>query len=453
MKADTQTLASRLGTFVSGLHDLPDALRERVVTCLIYNAGISYGMNARPTWVGAADMAIEIYGAPGAGGALLLCDGRKTSPAGAAFANAVVFGAMGRADTIGTMHASNVMFSAVLALAEVRSIGPVDFFAALVAGYEVAARLDRAFGEEAAKKGFRSTALFGGVAAAAACARLIRLDPERATSAIGLAASAAGGTVQPFSDGSEEPRYQPGHAALLGLHCAIAAERGARGGRRALDGALGLVPAATGRAVRDGEADFDLGSRWLIDEVTFKPFPVCQFAQSAVFAGVALHAKWQREPIEALEIRLHPRAAGYAGLDFTGPFSTVVEVMMSAGFAVVHGLTSGRYPTMADVARLGRDDDIAAVLERTRVVADPDVTLLSTKVEMTLQDGRKILHDQSMSESDYIFGRQEVLAMVAGTLAGLPEPEAEQRRFDQFVGAVEADPMSSIFRLFRPPAV
>ncbi|MDX8356405.1 MmgE/PrpD family protein [Sphingopyxis terrae] len=452
MKADVETLASKLGGFVAGLHMVPDALVERAATCLMYNVGISYGMNARATWVGAADMAVEIYGAAGEGGALLLCDGRKTSLAGAAFANAVVFGAMGRADTIGTIHASNAMLSAVLALADVRSIGAEDFFPALIAGYEVAARLDLAFGEDATRKGFRSTALFGGLAAAAACARLLRLDAEQATSAIALAASAAGGTVQPFADGSEEPRYQPGHAASLGLHSAIAAEHGAQGGRRALDGALGLVPAATGRPVRDGEADFDLGAKWLIDEVTFKPFPVCYYAQTSVYAGVALHAKWQGEPVEALEIHLNPRAASYAGLDFTGPFNTFVEVMMSAGFAVVHGLITGRHVTMPDVATFGRDKDMSAILARTRVVPDPGVTLLSAKIVMTLQDGRQVVHDQSMTEADYIFGRPDVMTMVAGTLAGLEEPEIEQRRFDRFVGDVDRDPVSAIYQLFRPAA-
>lgn len=450
MKGDVETLASRFGSFVAGLHGLPDTLLERAATCLIYNVGISYGMNARSTWVGAANIAAEVYGVSEDGAALLLNDGRKSSLAGTTFANSVIFGAMGRADTIGTMHASNVMLSAVLALADARSASSEDIFAALIAGYEIGARLDRAFGEEATKRGFRSTALFGGVATAGACARLIRLNAEQATSAIALSAGAAGGTVQAFSDGSEEPRYQPGHAAVLGLHAAIAAEQDARGGRGALDGAFGLVPAATGCPVREGEADFGLGSEWLINEITFKPFPVCQFAQTPVYAGVALHDKWNGEPVESLEIYLNPRAAGYAGLDFTGPFSTFVEVMMSAGFAVVHGLITGRHVTMADVATFGRDENIATILRRTRIVADPEIALLSTKVEMKLQNGQSIVHDQSMSEGDYIFGRSEVLEMVTGTLAGLERPELEQDRFDRFVDVVDRDPVAGVYQLFQP---
>ena len=450
MKAGAQTFTSQLGSFVAGLNGLPAVLVERAVTCLIYNVGISYGMNARATWAGAADMAAEIYGAPANGGILLLHDGRKSSLAGAAFANSVVFGAMGRADTIGTIHASNVMLSAVLALADARSAPPEDFFAALIAGYEVAARLDRAFGEEATKNGFRSTAIFGGVATAAACARLIRLDAEQTTSAIALAASSAGGTVQAFADGSEEPRYQPGHAALVGLHSAVAAEQGARGGRGALDGTFGLIAAATGRAFRSGEADFGLGTTWLINEVTFKPFPVCQFAQTAVYAGVALHQKWGGDPIESLEIQLNPRAAAYAGLDFTGPFSTLVEVMMSAGFAVAHGLATGRHVTMRDVTTFGRDEKVAAILESTRVVANPDVSLLSTNLELNLQDGQSIVHKQSLTEANYIFDRQQVSEMVSGTLLGLDEPEIEQVRFNSFAQQVEADPVGAIYRLFQP---
>ncbi|MDX8356440.1 MmgE/PrpD family protein [Sphingopyxis terrae] len=453
MNWDMQTLATKLGDFVGNLGDLPAAVRERAVTCLIYNVGISYGMNDREIWAGAADIAVAVYGAPERDAGVILCDGRNVSLAGAAFANAVVFGATGRADTIGTIHASNAMLSAILALAAARGSGADDFFAALVAGYEVAARLDRAFGEEAAANGFRSTALFGGIAAAAACARLIRLDAEAATSAIALAAGSAGGILQPFADGSEEPRSQPGHAAMLGLHSAIAAERGARGGRRALDGPLGLVPATTGRPVRDGEGAEGLGSKWLTDEVTFKPFPVCYYAQTSVYAGVALHKQWRGEPVESLDIHLHPRAAGYAGLDFTGPFNTIVEVMMSSAFAVAHGLTTGRPVTMPDVLTFGRDPEMTEILRRTRVMADPDVTLLSTKVAMTLKDGRRIVHDQSMSEKDYIFARPKVLEMVEDTLTGLADPEDARRRFDQFVRAVDHAPASAILQLFRPVPV
>lgn len=441
-------LTVKLGEFVAGLDQLPPEVRERAGTCLLYNVGVSYGMGDRKTWSATAELAMNIYGELPSGGASLLASGKQSSLAGAAFANAVVFGAIGRADTIGTIHVSNVILSAVLAIAERRSLGADEIFPALVAGYEVGARLDRAYAAEAAKHGFRSTALFGSIAAAAACARLVGLDAEQASSAIAQAASMTGGLLQPFSDGSEEPRYQPGYAAALGLSCALAAERGVKGSYRALDGALGLVRASTGRESIDGELDHDLGSAWLINEVTFKPFPVCYYAQSAVYAGVAAHQRLSGAVVKSLTVKLSPQAAGYAGLDFVGPFNSVVAAMMSAPFAVAHGLVTGNKMSLPAVQALGKDPDIAAVLATTKVVGDPQLPALSVVLEITTSEGKILIHEQKMTEQDYCFDRDAVREMLRETVSGLGDPRDSQKRIDQFDNGVDEVTPNDFLKLF-----
>lgn len=430
------TVASDFGRFLcTGLDAVPQDVLERASTCLVYNAGLGFSVNHAPGTIAANDLTLEVYGEFDRGGATLLNSGRRSSPAGAAFANAVIFGAGGRGDTLGTLHAGQCVIPPVLALIEARGLSADRLLASIVAGYEVGGRLDRAYGESAARVGFRSTALFGGVAAAAASAYLLELQAHEATAAIGIAACMTGGLLQPFEDGSDEPRLQPGRAAELGVLAALAAKSGTLGAARGLDGAHGLIRAAARSEPDRAALTGDLGHEWLIRKVTYKPFPVCAFAQTPVYAGLAARAKVGGAAIERLTIRLNPREATYAGLDFTGPFSTPVEAMMSAPFAVAHGLVRGTPLDMPAILALGRDKAVRSLLSRARLVADPLVPALSAIVEIELVGGERVVHEQMMSDEDYIFDFAAVCAMVQ---TAIPERlrSSAGPRFERFAAAV-----------------
>ena len=80
--------------------------------------------------------------------------------------------------------------------------------AAYVAGYEVWAELIARDQDQHHRKGWHPSAVFGPVAAAAAAAVLRRLDAARASHAVGIAASLAGGVVANF--GSMTKSFQVG---------------------------------------------------------------------------------------------------------------------------------------------------------------------------------------------------------------------------------------------------
>src|SRR5262249_60695992 len=68
------------------------------------------------------------------------------------------------------------------------------------------------------KKGWHPTGLYGAVAAAAACASLRRLDPERAAQAIALGASQSSGLMANF--GTMTKPFHAGKAAHAGIMAA-----------------------------------------------------------------------------------------------------------------------------------------------------------------------------------------------------------------------------------------
>ena len=97
-----------------------------------------------------------------------------------------------------------------------------ELIAAYVAGYETWGELASRDADKHHGKGWHPSAVFGAVAAAAAGARLAKLDAARTTHALAAAASMAGGLTANF--GSMMKPLQVARAAQSGL-----ARRAARG--------------------------------------------------------------------------------------------------------------------------------------------------------------------------------------------------------------------------------
>src|SRR6476620_12562998 len=95
-------------------------------------------------------------------------------------------------------HPSAAMTPAVLAEGWALGSSGEEALAAYVAGYEVWALLQELEPGALHERGFHPTAIWGTLAAAAACARLNRLTVEQARNAIAIAASLAAGVVANF---------------------------------------------------------------------------------------------------------------------------------------------------------------------------------------------------------------------------------------------------------------
>jgi 2-methylcitrate dehydratase PrpD len=147
--------------------------------------------------------------------------------------------------TNGSAHPSGVIFPAVLAAAEQYGSGGREIIAAVVAGYDVMARLAAAMHPVTARRGYHNTPLAGVFGSAAAVANLLKLDTARTNHALGLAGSFAGGVRQYLDDGAEIKRIHPGKAARDGLLCAEFARRGITGPGKILEGRYGFADVYT----------------------------------------------------------------------------------------------------------------------------------------------------------------------------------------------------------------
>src|SRR6185295_6788801 len=92
-----------------------------------------------------------------------------------------------------TGHPSAAILPGLLALAEARSAQGPDLVAAFIAGYEMACRVGLLVQPGHYARGYHNTGTIGTIAAATACAHLLKLDAGRMAHALGIAATQAGG--------------------------------------------------------------------------------------------------------------------------------------------------------------------------------------------------------------------------------------------------------------------
>ncbi len=228
---------------------------------------------------------------------------------------------------------------------------------AVVGGYEAACVLADLLLPDAARRGWRVTALAAPVATAVTACLLAPDGAAVAADAIRIAAATAGGPLGVFS-GGDAWRLQPALASGQGLLAAQAAFAGARGAPGALEAPQGLLAVVTGRpfaGLPDGAPR--------IAEVMFKRHPVPMYGQ-AVFDAVHRMAG----PFDggaALRVRVPPFAAEYA--DQGSGSVTSVEAITRAALAARPGAGDLTIEVIGDPG-LGLHD---AVLELSRAGCEP----------------------------------------------------------------------------------
>lgn len=405
------TIAQSLGRFVSAVEpeNLPDAVLDKARTCVLNGFGIALSCGNTPYWPVATKAALATEGET-ENGATLLADGRRTTLCGAALANASLFHGRAQEDSLGAAHFGTVLLPLLTALSERQRTATDEFLPALVAGYEAGGFLLRHLTAGMIARKFRPTAVFGAVAAAASVARFRRMTAEQTAMAIANAASFAGGMLQGPADGTDEWRYQPGIAASAGLMAAALAGAGAVASPNAIEGQAGFA-----RAFADEDAASaldsldDLGSRWALDDVTFKPYPVCLFNQSPVDAAIELSPR-VKGAIAAVHIRAHRGSIEYPGVAKWPPVGSISDTLQSMPFSVALALTDGRLSH----SRLSDFDD-PAVLELARKVtleSRDDMATFGVEIRVETADGRVETASRNHEARDYAYDISTVSQMV-----------------------------------------
>ena len=238
----------------------------------------------------------------------------KTSPEFAALANGAASHSLELDDThqAGSLHPGVVMFSTAIALSDLHpEIDAGQFVCAVVAGYEVAARLAIAVQPKYHyEMGFHPTATCGVFGAAVTASKLLRLNEEHMLSAVGIAGSMAAGSLEFLAEGTWTKRLHPGLAAHNGILAAKLAAQGFRGPATILEGRDGFLSSYS-RKPKPELVTRGLGKTFEITRTSVKPHACCRYMQSSVDALIELATAHDIHPEQIKRVEVAVLEAGW----------------------------------------------------------------------------------------------------------------------------------------------
>jgi 2-methylcitrate dehydratase PrpD len=291
------SLTQELGRFVA------DVSFERLPAEAIEVARIGFIDCIATMIAGAGDPAPQLLRRtlqPAGGDASLYFSGDKGPAPEAAWINGTAGHALDYDDVASLRgHPSTVLVPAILAEGEALDASGRDILAAYVAGYEAWAELAWRDPGHHHRKGWHPTGIFGPIGAAAACASLRRLDAQRTSHALALAASQSSGIMANF--GTMTKPFHAGRSAHSGLMAARLAEFGFTGSADAIEHPQGFLSAVSPAGEVDRETPAcDLGSEWKIVRyrLGIKKYPACYCTHRALDAMLELLARRPLRPEE-----------------------------------------------------------------------------------------------------------------------------------------------------------
>jgi len=347
------------------------------------------------------------------------------------------------------IHPASPIASAALALAEhVRTDGR-RLIDALVLGVDVACRVGNAIYPDHYDRGWHITGSTGMLGAAAACARVLGLDPARTAMALGIAASQPIGVREQF--GSMTKSLHPGAAARAGLTAALLARHGFTASEQALEAKRGLMQTFSTKCDWREIGD-ELGTRFEISSNTYKPFACGVVIHPSIDGCVQLRNAHglRAEDVERIVLKVHPLV-----LELTG--RTSPRTGLEGKFSVYHACAAGIVFGHADESEFSdaivSRPDLVALSQRITADIDPAIGEDAADVTIVCRDGRElhtfVAHaigslERPMSDAelqrkfhglvDPILGRARAEALIVGCAE-----IADCRSIDAFTALARAD--------------
>lgn len=326
----------------------------------------------------------------------------RTIPGLAALANGAAAHAIEQDDTHsgGSIHLGATMYSAAFALVETMPGTALELFlAAVVAGFEAAARIAMAAQpKEQYALGFHPTPACGVFGAAVTSAKLLGLDATQTLAAVGIAGSMAAGSMEFLAEGAWTKRIHPGLAAQSGIHAAMLAAEGFQAPTRILEGRDGFLHAYSRNPVPE-RLTAGLGQTYEILRTAVKPHACCRYMQGPIDGVLALVGEHNLQPTQIRRIEIAVLEAGWGivadppaqkyhpenvvDAQFSMPFGAAVAAIEGAAGLDQFTLEKIRDPRIRDF--MGK-----IVMTRDRRLEINFPAEWPARVEIELENGRRL---------------------------------------------------------------
>lgn len=336
----------------------------------------------------------------------------------AAFINGMTSAALDY-DGIGSgasVHVNITVLPAALAMAERLHVSGREFLAAYVIGADLTYRLAAA--ADVPNAGFHYVPIYGVFGAAAACARLLKLNVLQTRHALGIAFMQASGTQQANIDPSLSKRMMSAFAARAGVQAALLAQRGITGPAQAIEGKFGLFTMYQG-----GDAALildQLGSRF--DNVlgSIKMYPSCGANHTSIAGALALIHRYdlKADDVLSVDVTMPPYTARLVGNAYDPGGDAQVAAQFSVRYTIACLLVRRRLGLAEIQEDAARDNEINRHVGKINVHIDD--TQKGTRGPIVMRM-RTTTHGDISTRAEHVPGSFE-----------MPVSDAEvQQKFDE----------------------
>ena len=231
----------------------------------------------------------------------------------ASFCNSVSGHALEMDDTHreAIIHAGASVIPTALAISEMIDASGKDLLVSMIVGYEIAIRVALHTVISQREHGFHVTGICGVFGAAATAGKLLALDRDQMTNALGLAGTQASGLTEFLTNGDMSKRVAPARAANNGITSALLAKNGVTGPKSIFEGNNGYWKAYANTTRPFGNLE-NLGKSFEIERVGFKPYACCKYLHTSIECATNLRESIPDvHDIETIVVKTSLRHADY----------------------------------------------------------------------------------------------------------------------------------------------
>jgi 2-methylcitrate dehydratase PrpD len=331
-----------------------------------------------------------------------------------------------------------------------------DMIAAVVAGYEVGLRVGIAATGKLFMRGHHFQGTCGTFVAAATAANALRLPPQLARHAFGIAGSFGSGLMA-AQEGAMTKRLHAGHAAQMAVTGAYLARRGFTGIPNILEAPYGGF-----LSTLSGDADLDqltagLGEVWVIRDVGFKPYPTAASVQAVLFAIDTLMTENGLTAGDIRSVRIHCSTMAHRHCAWPYVPAGVTAAQMNMLYtAAVMILDRAVGPEQFEESRLA-DPRILETIGLLQVIPDEaydrggDASRHCARVEIVTQDAsafhREVLARPGSPANPMT---DEALRKKFAAASAMVLPPERAREIEQFITTIEGRDVRDLTTLLVP---
>jgi 2-methylcitrate dehydratase PrpD len=282
------------------------------------------------------------------------------------------------------IHPAGPVASALFPLAEHMPVTGAELLHAFILGVETECRIGNAVCPEHYETGWHITGTAGVFGSAAACGKLLGLDEQQMTWALGIAGTQSSGFREMF--GTHCKSFHPGTAAKNGLAAALLAQKNFTSSNQVIEAKRGFANVMSTKH-NYAEITENLGKTFEVSTNSYKPFACGIVIHPSIDGCIQLKKENKLTGAEVEKVHL---TVPHLVLELTG--KRTPQVGLEGKFSVFHScavaLLFGAAGEKEYSDEMVRDPKVIAIRGRVECTIDDSLRDDECHVQITLKDGR-----------------------------------------------------------------